>query len=205
MEKGEATRTAILEHASKLASRVGLGGLSIGRLASDLELSKSGLFAHFQSKEALQIQVLETAAAQFVETVVKPALAARRGEPRLRALLEGWLTWAKSQKMPGGCLFVAAAVELDDRPGPLREKLVERQRDFLELIANLVRTAIAERQFRADADPEQFAHELYSVMLGYHHASRLLKDPRAEVRAHAAFENLLAAARRSHKRKRKRA
>ncbi len=195
MSKGEATRAAILAHATRLASRVGLGGLSIGRLASDLDLSKSGLFAHFQSKEALQIQVLETAAAQFVQTIVKPALAAPRGEPRLRAFFERWLAWAKSQKMPGGCLFVAAAVELDDRPGKLRNRLVTLQKEWLDLIANVVRSGIGERKFRSDLDPEQFAHDLYAVMLGYHHASRLLKDPRAEARAASAFESLLSAAR----------
>jgi AcrR family transcriptional regulator len=193
--KGEATRAAILAHATRLASRLGLGGLSIGRLASDLKLSKSGLFAHFRSKEALQIQVLETAAAQFVETVVKPALAASRGEPRLRALFARWLSWAKSQKMPGGCLFVAAAAELDDRPGKLHDQLVARQKDFLDLIANVVRSGVADRRFRPEADPEQFAHDLYGVMLGYHHASRLMKDPRAEERAETAFESLLTAAR----------
>jgi AcrR family transcriptional regulator len=195
MSKGETTRAAILAHATRLASRVGLGGLSIGRLASDLDLSKSGLFAHFQSKEALQIQVLETAAAQFVETIVKPALSAPRGEPRLRAFFERWLAWAKSQKMPGGCLFVAAAVELDDRPGKLRNRLVALQKEWLDLIANVVRSGIGERRFRSDLDPEQFAHDLYAVMLGYHHASRLLKDPRAEARAASAFESLLSAAR----------
>jgi AcrR family transcriptional regulator len=195
MRKGETTRAAILAHATRLASRVGLGGLSIGRLASDLDLSKSGLFAHFQSKEALQIQVLETAAAQFVETIVRPALSAPRGEPRLRAFFERWLAWAKSQKMPGGCLFVAAAVELDDRPGKLRNRLVALQKEWLDLIANVVRSGIGERRFRSDLDPEQFAHDLYAVMLGYHHASRLLKDPRAEARAASAFESLLSAAR----------
>src|ERR1700694_2340965 len=98
MRKGEATRTAILDHAARLPRRVGLEGLSIGRLAEDLSLSKSGLFAHFRSKEALQIQVLETTAAQLVEIVVKPALAAPRGEPRLRSLFQRWLERAESQK-----------------------------------------------------------------------------------------------------------
>jgi AcrR family transcriptional regulator len=197
--KGEATRLAILDHAVRFASQVGLSGISIGRLAGDLGLSKSGLFAHFQSKEALQIQVLEAAADRFVREVIRPALAAPRGEPRLTALFERWLTWAKSQKMPGGCLFVAAAVELDDRPGPVRDKLVKLQREWLGVMANVVKTGIAEREFRADIDPEQFAHDLYAVMLGYHHASRLLKDPRATERAHAAFEGLVASARRGHK------
>src|SRR5215470_15929106 len=142
--KGEATRAAILDHAVQLASRVGLSGLSIGRLAKDLRLSKSGLFAHFQSKEALQVQVLETAAAQFIDAVLRPALAAPRGEPRLRALFTRWLEWSRSQRMPGGCLFVAAAVEFDDRPGAVREKLVSLQKDFLELMANVVRAGVAE-------------------------------------------------------------
>jgi AcrR family transcriptional regulator len=195
MRKGEATRGAILDHASRLARRVGLEGLSIGRLAEDLNLSKSGLFAHFRSKEALQIQVLETTAEQFVEMVVKPALAEPRGEPRLRSLFRRWLEWARSQKTPGGCLFVAAAVELDDRPGPVRRKLVQTQRDFLRLMANVFESGIGVGHFRSDVDPEQFAHDLYAVMLGYHHSSRLLKDPSAESRAYAGFESLLAAAR----------
>jgi AcrR family transcriptional regulator len=197
--KGEATRRAILDHAMRLASRVGLEGLSIGRLATELSLSKSGLFAHFQSKEALQIQLLEAAAARFVEAVVKPALAEARGEARLAALFERWLLWAKSQNTPGGCLFVTASVELDDRPGPVRDKLVGLQREWLAIIANVVKTGIAEREFRSDTDPEQFAHDLYAAMLGYHHASRLLKDPRAEARAHAAFDSLVAACRRGRK------
>lgn len=196
MHKGDTTRAAILEHAVDLASQVGLAGLTIGRLSRDLELSKSGLFAHFQSKEALQAQVLEAAAYRFVETVVRPALTRPRGEPRVRALFDRWLSWVKSQGMRGGCIFVAAAAELDDRPGRVRDRLVELQREWLELIGNVVRTGIVNGQFRADLDPGQFAHDLYAVMLGYHHASRLLKDGRAEARASAAFEALLVAARR---------
>jgi AcrR family transcriptional regulator len=193
------TRSAILEHAMNLASRVGLSGVSIGHLAQDLKLSKSGVFAHFKSKEALQIQVLETAAARFVEEVVRPALRQPHGEPRLRALFERWLAWAKSQRTPGGCLFVAASVELDDRPGPVRDRLVELQREWLALMANVMKAGIADRKFRPDADPEQFGHDLYAIMLGYHHASRLLEDPRAEARAHAAFDNLIAACRPTRK------
>src|SRR5216110_1068336 len=116
MSKGERTKTAILEHATGLASQVGLTGLTIGVLADDLDLSKSGLFAHFQSKEALQLQVLEFAAERFVATVVRPALSTPRGEPRVRAMFENWLKWPKESALPGGCFFVAAAVELDDQP-----------------------------------------------------------------------------------------
>src|SRR6185436_13786706 len=172
-------------------------GLSIGRLAQDLELSKSGLFAHFQSKEALQLQVLEHAGARFVETVIKPVLATPRGEPRVRAVFEHWRAWPRNSGMPGGCFFVAAATELDDRPGPARDLLVRLQKDWLDLMANIVRTAIAEGHFAEDVDPDQFAFDLYGVMLVYHHASRLLADPRAGKRARAAFEALVRAARKS--------
>jgi AcrR family transcriptional regulator len=199
LSKGEATRSAILDHAVKLASQIGLSGMSIGRLAEDLKLSKSGVFAHFQSKEALQVQLLETAAARFVEEVVRPALSEPRGEPRLRSLFERWLDWAKSQQSPGGCPFVTASVEFDDRPGPVRERLVELQREWLTTIANIVRAGVAEKKLRTDTDPEQFAHDLYSLMLGYHHASRLLKDPRAQERARAAFDHLVGACRPARK------
>ena len=196
MSKGELTRNAIVEHATSLASRVGLGGLTIGTLADDLDLSKSGLFGHFHSKEALQIQVLEHAAATFVQIVVRPALAHPRGVPRVRALFERWLEWTRSGPLPGGCLFVAAATEVDDRPGPVRDRLQQLQRDWLGVIATSFQKGIDEGHFRRDADPEQFAQDLYGVALAYHHAQRLLQDPKAEARARRAFEALLAAAQR---------
>lgn len=195
MRKGELTRHAILDRATGLASTVGLEGLTIGALATDLELSKSGLFAHFHSKEALQLQVLEHAAGVFVERVVRPALAQPRGEPRVRALFERWLEWSRSSPLPGGCLFVQATVELDDRPGPVRDRLVQFQRQWLGVLSTSLELGIAAGAFHSVADPEQFAHDVYGVMLAYHHASRLLRDPRAEARARRAFEALLAAAR----------
>lgn len=195
VSKGVVTHHAILDRATGLASKVGLEGLTIGALATELNLSKSGLFAHFQSKETLQVQVLDHGAAVFVESVVRPALAAPRGEPRLRALFERWLDWARSAPLPGGCLFVQAAVELDDRPGPARDRLVEYQRQWLDVIATTLRKGIEAGAFRPDADTMQFAHDLYGVMLAYHHASRLLRDPEAETRARRAFEALLGAAR----------
>jgi AcrR family transcriptional regulator len=196
MGKGEITRQAILDKATAVASHEGLGGLTIGKLAEELELSKSGLFAHFGSKESLQVAVLENAAARFVEVVVKPALRAPRGEARLRALFAHWSLWPKKSRLPGGCVFIAAAVELDDHPGPARDCLVRQQRDLLNLIATTVRGAIAEGQFRKDLDAEQFAHDFDAVMLGYHNALRLLRDPRAGERAAHAFEALVENARR---------
>jgi AcrR family transcriptional regulator len=187
--KGEMTRTVILDEASRVASRVGLGGLTIGTLAAQTNLSKSGLFGHFRSKEALQLQVLEHGINRFVDVVVRPALAAPRGEPRMRALFANWLKWESA--LPGGCLFIAAAVEFDDQPGPVRDRLVRSQQDWLDTVAQVFRTGIAEGHFRPDADPDQFAYDLYSVMLGYHHASRLLNDSAARTRAEVAFETLL--------------
>jgi AcrR family transcriptional regulator len=197
MSKGELTRNNIVEHATLLASRVGLGGLTIGSLADDLDLSKSGLFSHFRSKEALQIQVLEHAAASFVELVVRPALREPRGIPRVQALFDRWLGWSRSGSMPGGCLFVAAATELDDRPGPVRDRLEQLQRDWLGVIATSFRKGIEEGHFRADADPDQFAHDVYGVALAYHHAHRLLRDPKALARARHAFQRLLSSVQRS--------
>ena len=196
MGKGEQTRDAILERATVLASRLGLEGVSIGRLAGDLGLSKSGLFAHFKSKEELLVRTLEHAAERFTAMVVKPALAAGRGEPRVRALFERWLRWPQAVPQPGGCIFVAAAVELDDRPGPARDRLAQLQRDWLSVIATAVRGAKDQGHFREDLDPEQFAFETYGIALVCHHAMRLLRDPDAVARARGAFERLVADARR---------
>lgn len=193
--KGAETRQAILNHALSLATRVGIGGLTIGRLADDLGMSKSGLIAHFQTKEALQVQVLQTGAHRFVEEVLRPALKAPRGEPRLRAMFDGVLAWEASPSLPGGCPLIAASAELDDQPGPARDYLVQARRDLLDLLAGTVRSAIQEGQFRPDLDPEQFVYEFWGVMLAYHHASRLMRDPSAGERATRAFETLLRSAR----------
>lgn len=196
MTKGEETRAAVLERAFAEATRVGLEGLTIGRLAEEVGLSKSGLFAHFESKEALQLQVLETAAERFIETVVAPALKEPRGEPRVHALFERWMEWETASFQPGGCIFIATAKELDDRPGPVRDRLVAYQVDWLDTLATAARVAVDEGHFRPDLDTEQFAHDLYAVILAYHHFSRLLHDPAAERRARSSFEALLASSRR---------
>jgi AcrR family transcriptional regulator len=193
MRKGAQTRQTILDHALDLASKIGVEGLTIGRLADDLGLSKSGLFAHFRAKEELQLEVLRTASERFVAQVVRPALTAPRGEPRLRALFERWLAWERS--LPGGCPMTAACFELDDRPGRTRDFLVQSQRDWMETLANAARAAAREGHFGDDLDADQFAYELGGIMLAYHMATRLLNDPRARDRAGAAFEALLRTAR----------
>jgi AcrR family transcriptional regulator len=193
--KGAETKQAILSHALALASKVGIEGLTIGRLADELGMSKSGLIAHFQTKEALQVQVLETGANRFVEDVLRPALKTPRGEPRLRALFASFLAWESSPSLPGGCPLIAAGSELDDRPGPARDYLVRARRDMFDLIAGTVRSAIQEGQFRPDVDADQFAYEFWGAMLAFHHASRLMRDPKARQRAQAALDSLVQGAR----------
>ena len=193
--KGERTREAILGHALALATRIGVEGVTIGRLAEDLKMSKSGLFAHFRSKEALQIEMLRLAGGRMVETVVKPALATARGEPRLRALFDHWLAWEQSPSLPGGCPFMAASFELDDRPGPVREFVVQNLRDWIDTLAGAARIAVQEGHFRTDLDCQQFAQDCQGVGLGFVHASRLMRDPQARARAQRAFDALVRAAR----------
>jgi AcrR family transcriptional regulator len=197
MSRGEQTRDAILARATAEAARVGLGALSIGTLSKAMGMSKSGVFAHFRSKEALQVQIIEHGAARFTDSVIRPALKAPRGEPRVRALFEGWLRWLEIDHRDNGCLFVAAAAELDDQAGPARRQLVAQQRDLLELIAGVVSTAIKQGDFRGDLDAEQMAFEAHAIVLAYHHASRLMCDADAAHRARTAFDRLVADARAS--------
>jgi len=193
--KGAETRQRIVHRGLELASRFGIEGLSLGELASSLELSKSGLFAHFRSKEALQIAVLELAAERFRQSVVVPALRKPRGEPRIVELFERWIAWGDTCSLDGGCIFVAASAELDDRPGPTRDRLVQIQRDLQATIAQAVRIAIEEHHFRSDVDPDQFAFDLYGIVLGYAHAARLMGDGAASRRVRIAFERLVEASR----------
>ena len=193
MGKGEQTRLAVLAQAADMAARQGLGTLTIGELATRTRLSKSGLFAHFQSKEALQLAVLAYARDRFTDEVIRPATRTPRGEPRVRALFEHWLEI--SRHVNAECLFVAASAEFDDQPGPVRDQLVRDHRDCADSIIQVFRTGITEGDFREDADAEQFAYDLHSIMLGFFHAHRLLGDPRAPERAGRSFETLLAAAR----------
>src|SRR5438132_7757794 len=195
--KGERTREAILAHALALATRIGFEGLTIGRLAEDLHMSKSGLFAHFRSKEALQVAALRRAEGLMIDAVVKPALTAPRGELRVRALFQGWLTWEQSPTLPGGCPFVTASFELDDQPGPVRDFVVQTLRDWNDTIAGAARIAVQEGHFRADLDCEQFAQDCQGIGLGFVHASRLMRDPQARARADRAFDALVSAARAS--------
>ena len=195
MSKGDETRSSVLGSALSLATQVGLEGLTIGKLAEHVGMSKSGLFAHFSSKENLQVAILDEATERFVAHVVAPALKKPRGEPRLRALFENWLAWSKVDFMPGGCIFIQAGVELDDRPGPARDRYLASQKDWLGVLAGAARIAIEEKHFRKDLDVELLAHETYSIAGGYHFLRRIVDPARAERRTRASFERLLTDAR----------
>ncbi|HMH19804.1 MAG TPA: TetR/AcrR family transcriptional regulator [Burkholderiales bacterium] len=192
MRKGEHTRTLILNEAVALASQVGLEGLSIGSLAGRLAMSKSGLFAHFGSKEDLQVRTLRRAQELFLEQVVSPALKEAQGLPRLRTLFSNWLAWLESNDdLPGGCLMLAASVEYDDRPGAVRDLLVAGQRELRGAIAKAIRLAIDEGHLEPRTDPWQLTFELFGIVLAAHHDLRLLGDARALERAGDALERLI--------------
>ena len=193
MNKGAQTRTLILDHAVAHASEVGLEGLSIGALAARLGLSKSGLFAHFGSKEELQLATLKAAQERFVNKVFLPALETPRGLGRIRALFHNWFEWLESSGQPGGCVILAAVAEFDDRPGLVRDTLLAGQKELRGAIAKAVRLAIDAGDLPAGADPWQLAFELFGIVLAAHHDRHLFDDPRAAARGMIAIERLLAA------------
>jgi len=190
--KGEQTRVAILDEALKVASRLGLEGLTIGGLAEATGMSKSGLFAHFGSREDLQLAVLEHAAQRYGETVLMPALKIERGLPRLRAMFGHWLDWTLASGLPGGCIMIAAAAEYDDRPGPIRDAVIANQHRGNAVTRKAVRLAIEEGHLKPDTDPEQITFELLGIVLASHNHRRLLGDREARKRALKAFEELIA-------------
>jgi AcrR family transcriptional regulator len=192
--KGDETRSAILDAAMHVARLEGLEAISIGNLARDVGLSKSGLFAHFKSKESLQLQVIERATSSFTHAVVIPAIRQPRGEPRVRALFDNWVRWADPEDVDGGCVFVGAAAEFDDKPGRLRDALVHSQRDWIDTLTRAIQIAKDEQHLSHSCDPSQLAFQLYAIMMAYHLYSRLLDDPSAMAGARQAFETLLASA-----------
>jgi AcrR family transcriptional regulator len=193
--KGEETHRSILRTALAFASEVGLEGVSIGALASRVKMSKSGLFAHFASKENLQLAILEDAFVRFQAQVIGPALKKPRGEPRVRAMFDLWMGWSRAEFLPGGCIFVAAAVELDDKPGEMRDRLQKAQLAWFETLSTAAKLAVREGHFRSDLDTQLFAHEVYALAYGHHFIARLLRVKKAEERTMQAFERLLTDAR----------
>ena len=188
--KGERTRAAILDEALRLVSKAGLDGLTIGTLADATGLSKSGLFAHFGSREELLLAVLAHGQAQFGEVVFQPAMAKPRGLPRLRAMFVNWLDWTESAELPGGCPMIGGASEFDDRPGPVRDMLAGGQRTWIETLKRAVRQAIEEGQLAESTDAEQIAFEMFGIALVVHHHRRLLGYKKARERALTALDSL---------------
>lgn len=191
MRKGRKTRTAILEQALVIASQLGLSGLTIGTLAERSGLSKSGLFAHFGSKVDLQLAVIHGVRQLYSDLVFQPAMRLPPGLPRLRAIVENWLQWTGSAKLPGGCILTAAAYEFDDCPGPVRDLISQSLRELRKTLVRAVRRAIDEGQLAAATDPEQIAFEICAIYAGAQLDTRLFGDPDARRRALLAFENLI--------------
>lgn len=188
--KGRQTRATILDAALALASHMGLEGLSIGALAEVTQMSKSGVFAHFGSREELQISVVREYHAQFSAEVFEPAMKAARGLPRLRALFDRWFKRV-SYEIDAGCIYISGAVEFDDRPGPVRDALVTMVQTWQNALERAIRLAIEEGHLRADTDPKQMLFEVHGLILALHHDARFLRHAGADARARLAFENVL--------------
>lgn len=182
------TRELILDHAYELARRDGLEGLTIGSLAADVGMSKSGVFAHFGAREDLLLAVLQSGAERFTEAVMRPALREPRGLPRLRAIVRRWFDWA--DRHADGCVLLSAASEYDGRDGVMHDGVVRQQAQWRAALARAAGQAIEAGHFRADADPEQIAFEIYALILGLHHDAGLFGFDSASARADAAFERL---------------
>lgn len=195
MGKGIRTKQGILEAALQRAGRVGLEGLSIGGLAKDVGMSKSGLFGHFGSKQELQIEILRMGAACFIQQIVVPAVQMPRGIARLRALYQNWLEWAESKEREGGCVFVSGAFEFDDRPGPVRDVLSALIGDWVATLRRAAAISIEEGHLRSDIDPDQIAYAVHAFMLEYNVRARLFEDKRAHSSAMVAFETLMQSSR----------
>lgn len=190
-QRGKSTKDGILDVALKIASQVGIEGLTIGELAKEVGMSKSGLFAHFNSRDNLQLMILERAAELFKNKVLLPAFRQPRGEPRLMALFENWIRYLNDEALPGGSIFVSAAFELDDRPGPLRDYVQNVQKELISGLKKTAEMCKTEGHFSKSLDAGHFAWTMYSFVLGYHHSKRMIEDPQAESHLRAAFEGLI--------------
>jgi len=190
LQKGQQTRAAILDAALALASHMGLEGLSIGALAEVTQMSKSGVFAHFGSREELQISVIREYHARFEEEVFFPAMSRPRGLPRLRELFERWVRRV-SVELDSGCIYISGAVEFDDRPGPVRDALAEMVLAWHGALERAIRIAVEEGQLRPDTDPQQMLFEIHGLILALHHDARFLRNSGVVDRARLGFERLL--------------
>ena len=194
MRKGEQTRAAILEAALELAARQGLEGLTIGTLAERMQMSKSGVFAHFGSREDLQISVLKEYERRFVDEVLVPSLRERRGLARLEAIFARWLELTTIEAARG-CLWISGAAEYDDRPGAVRDELVAMVRSWHRELARALQQAVDSGELEPDTDISEMIFDLYGIILVLHHDARLLGNERAPERARRALERIITARR----------
>jgi AcrR family transcriptional regulator len=185
------TRDTIVERAVDVASKEGLEGLTIGRLAGDLDMSKAGLIGHFGSKEQLQLAAIESAIQRFRREVWEPVEDREPGLDRLRALCDSWVSYLERRVFPGGCFFAAAAAEFDDRGGPVRDKLAREARRWRRTLERDANTAAEAGALPKDPEPAQLASELNGVILGLNHDLRLLRDRDAPARARRSIDRLL--------------
>ncbi len=189
-QKGQQTRAAILDAALGLASHMGLEGLSIGAVAEVAQMSKSGVFAHFGSREELQISVVREYHAKFEQEVFFPALKAPRGLPRVRMMFERWIQRV-AVEIDAGCIYISGAVEFDDRPGAVRDALAAMVRSWHSALERAIRIAVEEGHLQADTDVTQMLFELHGLILALHHDARFLRLPRSMEHVRRGFENVL--------------
>jgi AcrR family transcriptional regulator len=189
MTKGDDTKTTILNAGLNMASQLGLENVTIGGLAKATNMSKSGLFAHFSSKENLQIEILDHAGRLFSEMVVQPALKLEPGIERIKALFKNWIDWNADLK--GGCIFVTASTDFKDRPGKVRDFLLRQQQDWIDCLKRVAESATCAGVFRKNIDYDQFAFEFYSLLMGFHFYYKLLNSTDINERQQAALEKLM--------------
>jgi AcrR family transcriptional regulator len=189
MGKENNTKTAILEKGLKMATHLSLEAITIGGLAKEMKMSKSGLFAHFQSKENLLVEILNYAAKHFTDYVITPALKIERGIPRIRAIVDNWVKWGTM--FSGGCIFVDATTEFNDRPGNIQNILFGQQRQWVNVLRRIGESAIKAGDIKPDSDCEQFAYDLYSLVLGHYYYDQLIDDPKIELRKEKALNQFL--------------
>lgn len=190
--KGLKTKNRLIEIALDQTSVDGLNGVTLGQLAADSGLSKSGLFAHFRSKEQLQIEILDASARTADRIVREPAMAVTEGLPRLLAVMENWLGWSRRAGLHGGCPVAAAMFELDDSDGPVRDHAAKLEEYWRDQLQELVTAAKRLSHLAPDTDVEQFVWELFGIYLSHHVSSRFMRDPEARTRARTAIDALVA-------------
>jgi AcrR family transcriptional regulator len=190
MHKGQQTKAAIIEAALGLATQIGLEGLSIGAIAEVTQMSKSGVFAHFGSREELQISVIREYFSRFEHEIFYPALQEPHGLPRVRALFGNWMKRV-AVEIQSGCIFISGAVEFDDRPGPVRDALANSVQTWLAALVRAIVQAQDSGHMGLEADPQQIAFEIHGLILALHYEARFLKNPGSLERANTAFDTIL--------------